>query len=57
MIIGDLISISKDLLNYVNQSATLAEDERDYIISVVRKVMFILLVELRNKPYVDVLEI
>lgn len=45
--IENLLSISKDLLHSIDL-AEFTEDERNYIISVVRKIIFVLLIELRK---------
>lgn len=45
--IDDLLFLSKNLLLQIDRF-DFSEDERDYIINVVRKVAFILLIELRK---------
>ena len=45
--IEDLLYIVKNMLKLVN-SLDFTEDEKDYIVRVVRKVIFILLIELNN---------
>lgn len=45
--IENLLSISKDLLHSIDL-AEFTEDEKEYIISVIRKVIFVLLIEMRK---------
>lgn len=45
--IENLLSISKDLLHSIDL-AEFTEDERNYIIRVVRKIIFVLLIELQK---------
>lgn len=44
--IEDLLSIAKNLLYALNVFDNLTEDEETYIVNVVRKIVFILLIEL-----------
>lgn len=46
----DLMYISKNLLIQVNRF-DFTEDEREYVLCVVRKIIFILLIELRKQEY------
>lgn len=47
--IEDLLEICNDLINYALKSSTLTDNESDYIISVVRKAIFVILLELARK--------
>ena len=44
--VKDLLCISKELLNYLNSNNNLSEDERNYILSVIHKIILVLMIEL-----------
>lgn len=47
--VEDLLGIANDLLRYVVTSKDLEEDEREYIINVVRRAIFIIFIQLAEK--------
>ena len=51
--IDDLLFIAKNILVQIN-IVDLIEDEKDYVVNVVRKVIFILLIELHKTKSFDV---
>lgn len=46
--IEDLLFISKNLLDYLKERSDLDEKDREYMLGVIRRTIFILLIELRE---------
>lgn len=52
----ELLSICKKLLDYLNNSKDLKEERKKQILEVIRRSIFILLIELHKEDYMEIRE-